>query len=247
VNRRPDRLALLIVTATVAIGYGCHPPRSGDACNVEDQRVCTGADRSLACESGRWVEIRCRGPSGCTKQRHGGDDCDDTIAAPGDSCGRALPADFACSSDGAHALACQDGRFDLWRDCRGEKGCSIAADRHLECDTTLGEVGDPCGNTSAYACSVDRHAMLLCDGHSLVSTSSCRGPSGCRFDRQLRKIDCDDSVAAEGDPCEEPNRVACGMDKKIELVCETSAHKYVKKRECRRTECRVEDRELYCD
>jgi len=90
--------------------------------------------------------------------------------------------------------------------------------------------------------------MLLCDGHVLGVTSSCRGPSGCRFDRQTHKVDCDDRLATEGDPCDQPNRITCSVDRKLELACDPGGeHRYVKKRECRRTECRIEENDLFCD
>jgi hypothetical protein len=99
-----------------------------------------------------------------------------------------------------------------------------------------------------YACSLDSRAMLICDGQKLSLTSSCRGPAGCRFDRDTHKVDCDDTVAAEDDPCEQPSRITCSADGRLELVCDPSAeHKYVKKRECRRTPCRIEGGDLFCD
>jgi hypothetical protein len=90
--------------------------------------------------------------------------------------------------------------------------------------------------------------MLMCDGRALVVSSSCRGPDGCRFDRESHRVDCDDRLAALGDPCDKPNRIACELGLKAELVCDPGAErKYVKKRECRRTECRIEENELFCD
>lgn len=156
-----------------------------------------------------------------------------------------LPLDYACSVDRTKALVCRDGHFGLWRNCRGAEGCSVVGERHLNCDTTLGQPGDPCEKQGTYGCSVDGKTMLQCEGDSLVAASSCRGPDGCHFDRDTHKVDCDDGLALEGDPCDRPDRISCGVDRKSELVCEGS--KYVKKRECRRTDCRVEGSELFCD
>jgi hypothetical protein len=87
--------------------------------------------------------------------------------------------------------------------------------------------------------------MLTCDGNVLALASSCRGPGGCRVDRDARKVDCDDSTALDGDPCDQAKRIACSVDRKSELVCADG--KYDKKRDCRRTDCRLEGNELFCD
>jgi hypothetical protein len=230
-------------------------PAAGGACRVLDQLVCAGADRALVCETAAgsagaaggaaaWVEVPCKGGRGCA--RHGDiDECDDTVAASGDACPRNPPLDYACTGDRAQALVCKEGRFTLWRACRGPEGCQVEGGRNVRCDTTLGEAGDPCAQQGTYACSVDGKTMLLCDGSTLAPASSCRGPQGCRIERESRKVECDDAVALEGDPCDQPKRIACAVDRKSELVCQGS--KYVRKRECRRSDCRLEGSELFCD
>jgi hypothetical protein len=230
------------------IVVACRPPaRAGGECHPDNRWVCVAHDRGLLCEAGTWTEMPCRGQRGCARQAST-DECDDTLAREGDYCPRQAPADYACSLDGAQALVCKNGRFELWRNCRGSQKCGVATDGHLDCDTTLGEARDPCEKLGTYACSIDGRAMLLCDGHALVATSSCLGPNGCRFDRETHKVDCDDRVAAEGDGCDQPNRITCSPDGKLELVCDPGAeHKYVKKRECRRTACRIENSDLFCD
>jgi hypothetical protein len=224
--------------------------------------ICASHDQALVCTSGAWRATPCRGPGGCgpnPDHAHGGtsaDRCDDTIAAEGDACLDGPAADYACTRDHARALVCSGGHFNVWRQCRGEHACAIDANRHLDCDTTLGAAGDPCEKQGAYACSIERDVMLQCRGMSLVASSSCRGPEGCRFDRERHRVDCDDGTAREGDPCEVRDRVACAVGGKYELVCESRASEgdadigtltYAKKRECRRTDCRVDGNDLYCD
>jgi hypothetical protein len=248
VSRRLSRISVLAGALAIGVFATCRPAaRAGGECRVENQWICASKDRGLLCEGGAWTELPCRGVGGCAR-RGAADDCDDTVAQEGDRCPRQLPSDYACSADGARALICKNGRFDLWRNCRGTNRCAVAVDRHLDCDTTLGEPADPCESMGTYACSVDERSMLVCDGRVLVPTSSCRGPEGCRFDRDTHKVDCDDRLATEGDPCDRPNRITCGVDRKLELVCDPGGgRKYVKKRECRRTECRIENNELFCD
>jgi hypothetical protein len=229
---------------------GCHgKPTPGAACQAVEEPLCAGSDRALMCHAGTWVEVSCKGSGGCIHQGNA-DECDDTAAALDDPCPRNPPVDYACTKDARAALVCKDGRFLLWRYCRGKDGCSIAAGRHLNCDTTLGEPGDTCEAAGTYSCSTAQDQMMVCDGKTLAVASSCRGPLGCHFDRDAHKVDCDDTVAREGDLCDRRNRITCSPDGQTELVCESGdagASIYTKKRECRRSPCRIENTDLYCD
>jgi hypothetical protein len=252
--RAPLAWAAAAVVLVGAVAACRDKPAAGGACRVLDQLVCAAGDRALVCEASAaaggasgtsaWVAVPCRGSRGCAR-RGDTDECDDTVAAGGDACPRNPPLDYACTADKAQALVCKEGRFGLWRACRGPDGCQVEGGRNVRCDTTLGEVGDPCAQQGTYACATDGKAMLLCDGSVLAPASSCRGPEGCHIQRDSRKVECDDAVAQEGDACDQAKRIACAVDKKSELVCQGS--KYVKKRECRRSDCRLEGSELFCD
>jgi len=115
----------------------------------------------------------------------------------------------------------------------------------VHCDTTFGEPGDSCSSVGTYSCAVDRATMLVCDGTVLAAATTCRGPQGCRVQREAHTVDCDDSLALDGDVCDRSKRIACSLDRKGVLVCE--AGKYGKKRECRRTDCKLEGTLLFCD
>jgi hypothetical protein len=242
------RAALALAAAAVVQVSGCRDrPAAGGKCRLVDQLVCAGTDRALVCQAGSggtaWVEVLCKGSQGCSR-RADVDECDDTVATRDDACPRNPPLDYACSPDHAEALVCKEGRFTLWRACRGSEGCQVDG-RNVRCDTTLGEPGDPCAQQGTYACSADARTMLQCDGAVLAPASSCRGPLGCRVDRATRKVDCDDAVVLEGDPCDQPKRIACAADGKAELSCQGG--KYVKKRDCRRSDCRLDGTALFCD
>jgi hypothetical protein len=237
--------ALLVTIVAVTTAAACrHTPTAGRQCHIPDQLVCGASDRAMVCDSGAWKEVACRGQRGCSR-RGDTDECDNTIAADLDPCPRNPPVDYACTADRSRALVCKGGQFSLWRNCRGPERCEIVEGRNLRCDTSLGEPGDPCSQQGTYSCSVDRKTMLSCDGNTFGAASSCRGADGCRVQRDARKVDCDDSVALEGDPCDQPKRIACSVDRKSELVC--SASTYAKKRDCKRTDCRLEGTELFCD
>ena len=183
---------------------------------MPDQLVCGAPDRALLCETSQtegsagaiaWVEVPCKGARGCSRtsrEARDADECDDTVAAEGDACPHNPPLDYACTADKARALVCKDGHYALWRACRGPDACQVEGGRNVRCDTTLGEPGDPCAQQGTYACSSDAKAMLLCDGSTLAAASSCRGPDGCRIQRDTRKVECDDALADEGDPCDQP-------------------------------------------
>jgi hypothetical protein len=246
------RLAIALTTvSTLSTPAGCKSkPAAGRACPGPDQVACAGLDRAFVCEGAApggaavWTEVSCKGARGCAR-RGGADDCDDTVASEGDPCPGSPPLDYACTADGARALACTKGRFGLWRACRGPEGCRVTDGQNIQCDTTLGEPGDPCTQNGAYACSADRKTMLTCNGTALAAASSCSGPEGCQIERESHRVDCDDSAAAEGDPCDQARRITCSADHKVELVC-AEGH-YARKRDCRRADCRLEGQELFCD
>ena len=122
-----------------------------------------------------WTPVSCKGAKGCA-QSGDEDECDDTLAAPGDPCPRNPPLDYACATDLKSALVCKDGRFSLWRRCRGPEGCSVVDGRNVHCDTSLGEADDPCEHMGTFACSVDGQMMLECDGKALVPPPRAAGP-----------------------------------------------------------------------
>ena len=252
-SRAVASVVACVVVATCAM-TACHDkPAPGGKCRVPDQLVCGAPDRALLCETGgpgapggapAWVAVPCKGAQGCS---HKGDtdECDDTVAAEGDACPHNPPLDYACTPDKARALVCKEGHYALWRACRGPDACQVEGGRNVRCDTTLGEPGDPCAQQGTYACSSDGKAMLLCEGSTLTLASTCRGPEGCHIQRDTRKVDCDDAFAEEGDPCDQAKRITCAVDRKAELVCQDG--KYAKKRDCRRSDCRLQGSELFCD
>ncbi len=248
-------VATLAAAVLVTVAACRSRPTEGGACKALDQLVCASADQAFVCEKasapggaagavGGWRSVRCAGPRGCAKNGEV-DDCDDTIAADGDPCPRNPPLDYACDAAHDRALVCTDGRYGLWRACRGPDGCKVEGGRNVRCDNTLGEPGDPCVAAGSYACSVDRQTMLACDGKTLQAASSCRGPGGCKAERDARRVDCDDAVALLSDPCDQEGRIACAVDHKAELFC--SHGHYDKKRDCTRADCRLDGNELFCE
>ena len=152
--------------------------------------------------------------------------------------------EFVALNPNAMVPVIRDGEFVLWE--------SNSIIRYLA-GRYNGESfypGDPCERAGTFACSADGQTMLACDGRALTPASSCRGPKGCSFTpgepgAEPHNIDCDDAVAQEGDPCTQARRIACAVDRKGELACD--GHEYKMKRECKRSDCRIEGTELFCD
>jgi len=239
---RSPRVLTFLVFELLAVATACRGrPVAGDACRRAGALLCPANDRGLLCDGGSYEEIACRGPLGCSADRG---QCDTSVGKLNDPCPGGART-FACTEDRMSALACEAGRFERWRECRGPRHCSATNETGVECDTSFGETGDPCAQTDVEACSVDRSALLRCNGKSFEVASMCRGSDGCTIDRQNHSVMCDDRSAVDRDPCDRPKRVACSLDGGAELVCESG--KYRAKRSCRYTSCSVDGDRVVCE
>jgi hypothetical protein len=224
---------LAIVVVSVFVFVNCKlRPSPGGKCSTPGKALCMDTGTALLCKGGSFVNIPCKGPKGCVPLGRSGDiECDDDLAAEGDNCMGYLNENYACSTDHTKALVCKADKFQLWGNCRGPKSCQIHANT-VECDRTLQEAGDPCNIPNNYACSADHKLMLKCTDDKFVSDNSCRGPKACAHNELLHRVDCDDTIAVEGDPCSDQDEVCCAVDGKSRLICKS--HKYVVDKNCRR-------------
>jgi hypothetical protein len=217
-------------------------PAPGGTCTNVGRYVCQDPTTALFCNAGKYQAIPCSGLKGCS----GGTlnpSCDDDLAKLGDACMSTTNENYACATDHNSALVCRDGKFQLWRACKGAKHCQVHLDK-VDCDNTIGDVGDPCGTSGSFVCSTDHKMLLMCQSEKLMAANSCRGPKECRLLAD-NKNHCDDSQAQEGDPCDTPDEVSCSMDGKSEVVCK--GNKYVVKQLCKRKDgCVVRDGQLLC-
>jgi hypothetical protein len=212
-------------------------PRAGDPCKP-GKESCADRKTALACLGGRVTSVPCRGPAGCTRTGEV-TSCDNAIAVEGDPC--PSDDDNACSLQGDALLVCRGGRFGVAERCRGERGCKVALDR-ATCDVGIAVAGDACREEGNRACSVDRRSMLACAAGKFQVILYCHGALGCRVGSE--KVDCDDSIADVGDPCEAPNDAACASDGKRLLGCKD--HKLALIRACA-TKCEARDGTIACD
>lgn len=161
---------------------------AGDACLGEDDEYACSPDRGRAvkCEGGKFAPwLECRGKAGCTTRGHAVS-CDTSIAEIGDAC--KVQGAFACGGDRKHMVVCRDGRFTLYRQCRGERGCDDKGEAPT-CDLTLALAGDPCEIPGQLACAVDGKSELVCQGGVFMKSLTCK--TACTVtNRPSHPIDC---------------------------------------------------------
>jgi hypothetical protein len=186
--------------------------KQGSHCDdrLSGMRMCRDTKSSLACRSGQFDLLRCRGPKGCQPEGSESDSiaktCDNSIAKAGDTCDPVWSPAPACDDEGKSELFCQkSGVFAFKRHCRGPKGC-VVKEGAAWCDDSLQEVGDPCVSLPEL-CSEDGRAMLVC-GLGTVIERPCPGPSGCAH-TEAGGVSCDTGFAYEGAPCEKQGRLGC--------------------------------------
>jgi hypothetical protein len=210
----------LLFGALVFLMFNCLGKAvAGGKCTKAGAMVCTDTASALYCTAGAYQSISCRGPKGCTGSATMGYTCDDDLASVGDGCVVSTNENYSCGTDHKSEVVCKDGKFVLNRACKGPGGCAIKANL-IDCDNTIADMGDPC-TTGTYGCSTDHNTLLRCVSDKFANDNSCRGPKQCiiKVEGAKKVADCDDSVANEGDPCDEPNEPTCATDGKSELKC----------------------------
>jgi hypothetical protein len=235
--------AVVVLAAVVLPGSwltGCKRPKAGAACADDRQGVehCVGRKDGIVCRRGAWQPFSCRGPDGCveTGQRV---TCDDSVGAAGDGC--RAEGDLVCAADGRTLLACRDGAFVVSEACRGDAGCFVRSGE-VVCDQSRASAGDACTQEGAVGCSAEAPAVVACRGGEFRITRVCKGPRGCVV--AAGALDCDDSLADEGDPCEGERQAACARNLRHALVCREGA--FARAKDCPNG-CRAEAERVRCD
>ncbi|MBX3217706.1 MAG: hypothetical protein KF850_37215 [Labilithrix sp.] len=162
---------------------------AGDPClgEEDDEYACSpDKQRAVICKHGKfepWLE--CRGKAGCSMLGRSVS-CDTSIAEQGDPC--KTQGAVACSGDQKHMVVCRDGKFALYRYCRGQHGC-FSRGETPSCDLTQSLAGDPCGIPGQVVCSVDGKTELVCQGGVFTKSITCK--TSCTVtNRPGRPIDC---------------------------------------------------------
>ena len=125
-----------------------------------------------------------------------------------------------CNSPTSH-MACVTGHY-VEETCKGPNGCKEANGK-ATCDTTKGDIGDPCASANMGVCGTDGKTKLRCDTGKLVFVSRC-SKDGCTTDDN-NNAHCNDPFDRIGDDCKidatrsERANGACNEDFKSELRC----------------------------
>ncbi len=239
------RIVLPALVALALVTVGCKP-KAGAGCKLETKEVCVGDKQALACHDGKWEEMSCKGPAGCAKQ---GNDyqCDQTVADDKDVCN--IVEDHLCTADKKSMLECKkDHKWAFVQNCLGARGC-VLEQKKVTCDNSLANANDDCTEDDDYACTVDGKTALVCRNKKFQVASNCKGKNGCKVstdkDKGTAKIECDDSIAAVGEPCEKENHFACAPDERSIVKCVNK--KFVQDDRCKgRDKCAVKGDQVGC-
>jgi hypothetical protein len=113
-------------------------------------------------------------------------------------------------------LQCDKGRF-VAAPCKGPKGCVVTGGAQT-CDISGNAAGDSCAtdDENVSQCLADKKGRVVCHA-GRYAVEKCLGPKGC--EESGDKVDCDQSLGAEGDPCAKEDGRICAADLKRSLVC----------------------------
>lgn len=241
---RSALLAVLCFAGASAVLVGGCKPKAGAGCKIETKEACIDDKKALACHEGKWEEMSCRGPAGCAK--NGGEAaCDQTVAEDKDVCN--LANDYVCSGDKKGMLECARNRWSFVQSCLGDRGCTMES-KKVTCDNSIANAGDACREEEDYACSPDKKNALVCRGGKFGVASNCKGKNGCRVTGDKNagfKVECDDSIANLGDPCDKDGHFACSPDEKQIVKC--TGKKFVADDKCKKQEkCAVKGELVGC-
>lgn len=231
----------LFVTSLVVL-VGCSKPKEGGSCKPGNifghgPGACLDKQNALVCVDGTFTKVKCKkSATGCMEVM--GEVSCDVVKEVGQPCPGAVND---CSSDGKKWLECEGGQWKQHMSC--SKLC-VSNVKGIRCENASGAVGDTCTpeQKNQAVCSADKLHLLVCDGASFFSASSCRGQNKCRA--VGKQIQCDTSMAEVGDACEEEGILSCDTAKKTMLKCVEK--KFVKEQACKRR-CNNAFNKFSCD
>ncbi|AKU99396.1 putative lipoprotein [Labilithrix luteola] len=232
------RIRPAVLFAAMALALAASPgckKTVGSACKA-NEALCEDPKSALSCQGGKFVEVSCNGPLGCTKYQDK-TNCDTSVGTEGAPCMGETDEQYACTPDKKRALLCKGGHFERYLECRGKAGCSLLG-QQVSCDTSVANKGDPCKKQGAVACTEDQKQMVICRDGKFDSYRFCRGRFGCYSKDDAPT--CDESIALEGDPCGIPGFLACSVDGKTELACQGGVFGF--SRACKKSGCVVTNR-----
>jgi hypothetical protein len=150
----------------------------GEPCKAEGNFSCSVDSKAmLKCDSKHWTKVDdCKGQHGCVSNAQGAT-CDQGTESLGASCTPQNEGNGSCTPDGKSLLVCHSGKMVVGATCKGMNGCRQAGTK-LDCNQTLADLGDPCGDYEGkYACAPDKKTRLVCKGGKMVKDKVCKSCS----------------------------------------------------------------------
>jgi hypothetical protein len=218
-------ISVFALALVVALVPACGK-RAGSSCK-QGESLCMNASAALSCVGGKFAEVQCKGPLGCTRYQEKAN-CDVSVSSEGDACLGQNDEEYACSLDKKRALICKHGKMERYLECRGKGGCALLG-QQVSCDTSVAEKNDPCKVQGASACTANQKELLVCREGKFVHYRHCRGQAGC-YTRDEAPA-CDETMSLELDECGLPGFVVCSVDGQSELICQNG--QFVKVRSCK--------------
>lgn len=167
------------------IGAAACADKAGDTCSV-GKHVCADAKTLLACNTGRYVAVSCKGPDGCFSAGPDvGAVCDFSQNEPGGPCADTDRDRGRCAGKTKGMLKCRNGKL-VAEPCRGPAGC-VDTEVGARCDQDYAMEGDYCGpaQDNNHACEAGGTRMLVCKAGKYIEKSRCD-----RCDVELHRVVC---------------------------------------------------------
>lgn len=146
----------------------------GEPCLKEGEPQCAGDKKAMIkCEDSHWKLLnKCTGKLGCVANANGAK-CDLGAAEANSDCTAQNEGNASCTPDGKDLLLCKSGKMTVAAHCRGMHKCRQLG-KKIECDETIGQLGDPCDSDGKLACSEDKKTRLSCKGGTFVKDKDCK-------------------------------------------------------------------------
>jgi len=146
----------------------------GEPCMNEGEPQCTGDKKAMIkCEGSHWKLLNaCTGKLGCVANANGAK-CDLGAAEANSECTAQNEGNASCTPDGKDLLLCKSGKMTVAAHCRGMHKCRQLG-KKIDCDESIGLLGDICDEDGKLACSEDKKTRLACKGGKFVKDRDCK-------------------------------------------------------------------------
>ena len=139
-ERKRLTMVLRIIAGALYLGSGWiyltspHGTNPGEKC-TDELGKCINPSLARQCQEGVIEEVPCRGPRGCFKSGALAMTCDVSVAREEERCMTQNEGKSGCSEDHRLMLLCKGHRFERAHECSGPRGCFVANETQLACDT----------------------------------------------------------------------------------------------------------------